>query len=405
MRFAWTLALRFLMEGRVQSLLILSGVTLGVAVIIFLSALISGLQSSIIEKTLGTQPHITIRPPDQVVLPVFPEGDGIILRRIQKRAQAPRSINNWQIILRDLEAMPDITATAPIITGAAFALRGDAERSIVLMGVTPDTYQNIVPVNEKILSGRFRLGGGECVIGDRIADDLGLDRGDKLRISTSDGRNDVCTITGIFSFGVKDIDRRWVFVPVRTAQSLLDLAGGMTAIELRVDNFFAADSISGRIQRQHDVIAESWMQNNADLLTALRSQSISSNVIMFFVLVSVAFGIASVLAVSIVQRSRQIGILRAMGTTSADILLVFLIQGAMVGLAGSVLGAMAGSLLISVFTAMVTTPQGLPLFPVSVTPLLISQAILLAVVTGLLAAALPARRAASLDPVQAIRHE
>src|SRR5690606_14666009 len=145
--------------------------------------------------------------------------------------------------------------------------------------------------------------------------------------------------------------------------------------------------------------AESWMESNAELMNALRSQSLSTQIISFFVALSVALGIASVLSVSVVQRTREIGILRAMGTKRGQMLRVFLIQGALFGLAGSALGGLAGYGMVAIFNNF-----GPRLFYVPVSPWLPVAATLLATLTGVLSASLPARRAAALDPVEAIRH-
>ena len=141
------------------------------------------------------------------------------------------------------------------------------------------------------------------------------------------------------------------------------------------------------------------MSTNSQLLNALRSQSLSSALIRFFVGLSVAFGIASVLAVSVVQRTREIGILRAMGATRQRILAVFLYEGAAVGFAGSTVGAAAGGAMVWAFNT-----YGPGLFYVPVPPALVFEAVALATLAGVAAAALPALRAARLDPVVAIRY-
>lgn len=173
----------------------------------------------------------------------------------------------------------------------------------------------------------------------------------------------------------------------------------MTTIDLRVDDLFAADRIAERLGRLSGQRSESWMVSNAQLTNALNAQSQSTNMISFFVAVSVAFGIASVLSVSVVQRTGQIGILRAMGTTRQQMRRVFLIQGALYGLAGSVLGCSAGYAMLWAFNRF-----GPGLFEAPVSATLLLMATLLATLTGMLAAMLPARRAAAMDPVQAIAH-
>ena len=186
---------------------------------------------------------------------------------------------------------------------------------------------------------------------------------------------------------------------MKQALALLDLPGAATVIDLRVEAIFQAQTIAQRIARLTSLKAESWMETNTQLMNALRSQSLSTQLIGVFVALSVALGIASVLSVSVVQRTREIGILRAMGTRRAQMLRVFLIQGALFGLGGSLLGGVAGYGLVAAFNAF-----GPKLFYIPLSPWLLVTATALATVTGILSAAVPARRAAALDPVEAIRH-
>src|SRR5690606_36423878 len=173
------------------------------------------------------------------------------------------------------------------------------------------------------------------------------------------------------------------------AQALLNRPGGVTVIDATVPELFEADLSAVRLGRSTGLNAESWMESNGDLLNALRSQSLSTQMISIFVGISVAFGIASVLAVSVVQRTREIGILRAMGSPRGQIQRVFLLQGGLLGCSGSLLGAAVGWALVQVFNL-----AGPGLFYVPVDPVLVPAAVLLSTLTGLLAALAPARRAA-----------
>jgi lipoprotein-releasing system permease protein len=146
------------------------------------------------------------------------------------------------------------------------------------------------------------------------------------------------------------------------------------------------------------------MKTNAQLLVALRSQSSSSQMIQFFVILAVAMGIASVLVVSVVQKGKEIGILRAMGTSRSTVLRVFLLQGAMVGALGSVLGTALGAGLGAAFAGAMRNADGSAMFPITVSLALIARSAGVALATGVLAAVLPARSAARLDPAVAIRN-
>ena len=399
--FAWMVCLRYLREGRMQTLLILAGVTAGVAVIIFLTTLISQLQASIIDKTLGSQAHIVMKPPRAVNQPSLPGSSTAAI--VQPRAQRLRSIDQWESVARLAAQTRGVQAVSPLLSGAGFAARAEANQPISLLGVDPQAYQRIVRMDRYLTLGRFDVSGANTVIGVELAKDLGVAVGDKIRVITMEGRNDLLTIAGIFDIGNRDLNRRWVYSSIKMAQSLLDLPGGITEIDLRVADLFQAERTALELQAQTGLTVDSWMQTNAQLLTALKSQSMSNNLIRFFVVLIVAVGIASVLVVSVVQKQKEIGILRAMGATPRRVMSVFLLQGGFYGLLGSALGSGLSLALLNFFSSFSRNADGTLLISPDIEPSVVAWACALALVVGLLAAALPARRAASMDPVQAIR--
>ena len=395
----WKIAVSFLREGRAQSIMITVGVAVGVAVIVFISALIHGLQSNIVERTLGTQAHIRLLSPDQVNQIVPPPAETVQLVQEDKRAQRLRSINNWQQITETLDQLPVLTAVSPVVSGPAFVQRGDAVESVALVGINLERYQQIIPLKEYLISGQLRVGADDVLIGSQLAKDLGVQVGSKLRLDTGQQNSALVNIAGIFELGVRELDARYVYLDLKQAQSLLGLPGGVTVIDLTIADIFEADNIAAQIGRLTSLKAESWIKTNAQLMNAITAQSLSTNMIIVFVAISVAFGIASVMSVSVVQRTREIGILRATGATQAQILRIFLFQGAIFGLLGSLLGSVVSYALVWVFNNF---GPGLFYIPISIE--LVLLALLLATVTGVLAAAVPSRRAAALDPVEAIRH-
>ncbi len=399
--FAALVCLRYLREGRMQTVLILAGVTGGVAVIIFLTTLISQLQASIIERTLGSQAHIVLKPPLLANRTLLPPGSTAAI--VQPRAQRLRSIDQWEAVAQLAGQTSGVLAVSPLLSGAGFAARADASQAINLLGVDAQAYQRIVQMPKYLRLGRFDVSGANTVIGVELAKDLGLTVGDKLRLIAMDGRNDLATIAGIFDIGNRDLNKRWVYTSIKLAQSLLDLPGGITEIDLRVTDLFQAEATAQQLAAQTSLIADSWMQTNAQLLTALKSQSMSNNLIRFFVTVIVAVGIASVLVVSVVQKQKEIGILRAMGASPRRIMAVFLLQGGIYGGVGSALGVGLSLALLQFFSKVTRNADGSLLVSPDLDLSVVLGACALALLVGLLAAALPARRASRLDPVQAIR--
>lgn len=401
--FERRVAVRFLREGRMQTVLIIVGVAAGVAVVAYISALITGLQRNTLEKTLGAQAHVTVSALDDVVLPArAPVAGSTALVQTQPRVQRPRSIANWQSLVPVLEAMPAVAAVSPMVSGAGLAQRGEASKSIALMGVDLDRYDRIVRLRSKVVQGEARLGPGEGIIGRELAEDLGVRVGDRISLVTGT-ITDSLRVTALVDLGVRELNRRTVIVPLRAAQSLVGLPGGATGLDLALVDVWVAQRLASDLSQRFPYKIESWQEANSQLVSALNAQSVSTALIRGVVMVVVVLGIASVLVVSVVQKQREIGILRAIGATRGQMLRVFLLQGAIVGALGSTLGVLLAVGLIKAFTTFVRGSDGLPLFAITLAPSLALTVAGIATVCGVLAAVAPARRAAALDPAQAIR--
>ncbi len=399
----WLLALRFLREGRVQSSLVLAGVTAGVAVTVFLTQLIAQLQNTIVERVMGSQAHVVMAPLQEQLLRLTPaDAVDAVAAQLQPRLQRQRAVDQWERMADLAAATPGVLAVSPVASGPALATRGAAFSSVTLLGVRPQDYRRVVRMDAYMTAGRFEMAGQQALIGRELADDLGLQMGDKLRVSTG-VRSEVLTVAGLFDTGSREINRRRVFITLRLAQTLLDLPGSVSVIDLSVADLFGADAVADRLRAQTGLRVDSWMQTNAGLLNALSNQTISNNLIRGFVVAIVALGISSVLVVSVVQKQREIGILRAMGASRRDIMGVFLLQGALMGLLGSGLGAGLAYGLLVLFSHIFKSPDGSAMYRAELDLALVLAASVLACAIGLLSAFMPARRAARMDPVLAIR--
>jgi lipoprotein-releasing system permease protein len=401
-RFETIVAFRFMREGMTQTLLIVFGVALGGGVIIFMSALLAGLQANIIRRTLNYQAPIQIFAPDQVAR-ALREDEPAVAAQIQPRSQQLRSIDQWQKVRSEVARIPDVVGVTPVVTGPGFAQRGDATKAVSIIGIDPESYFRVIALPEKIIAGRSEVGTIDAIIGVDLAKDFGTVVGDKLALATAGRTASTLSVIGIFDFGNKGINERNVYVALRTAQNLLDLAGGATSIDIRIRDPFAAETIAQGIRQGKDLRVDSWISTNAQFFSAMSAQILANTLIRIFVGITVALGIASVLVVSVVQKSREIGILRAMGSARSQLLRVFLIQGGFMGLTGALLGSLLAWGFLVLWRGIARNPDGTPLFLVRLEPSLFIVACAAATLVGILAAIVPARRAAKLDPAVAIR--
>jgi lipoprotein-releasing system permease protein len=264
--------------------------------------------------------------------------------------------------------------------------------------VEPDGFGAIIDLRSRLVQGDFDLSGGSVVIGSSLAADLGIEAGDTLRVASSEGIEDVVHVAGIFTLGTEAVDESWVVTSLRHAQSLFALPGGATTIELKVRDIFAADDIARDLRGRTGLRSDSWMALNAELLSGLQAQSSSKTMIQFFVVVSVTLGIASVLVVSVVQRSREIGIRVALGADPRDVrgmVLRHALNLTLLGVAAGLAGALALSRVIAglLFELSPTDPATLAAVGLALTAV------------ALLASDLPARRATRVDPLVALRSE
>lgn len=398
-RYEWMIALRFLLRGRGQTLLIILGIAVGVAVQFFLSALISGLQVSLIEKTVGSAPHLQVLPSERRAQPVrgpaaanAPRDRGRILY------DEWREIHSWQQVVRDLRRDPRVLRAAPVANGQGFIERGSAVLAVAVKGLTAPDGLDIYKIRARTVAGSADLASDAALLGLGIAERLSLRVGDKFILRNDRGGRVFLRVGAVFDLGAA-AGNELVVAAMDRVRSFFAI-GGVSAVEAQVRDVFAAEAVARAFGRQRSrVRLESWQANNRELLAGLRSQSISSVTIQFFVIVSISLAIASVLGIAAMQKQRQLGILKAMGTTDRSASRIFVIQGLLLGAAGALLGLGLGLLLGYGFVKGSRAGFGLELsFGTLATP------IVLALLAAVVASTVPARRARRLSPIEVIRN-
>lgn len=326
-----------------------------------------------------------------------------VIRTSEARTQRRTTIDQWRKLKGEFAGMAGINVVSATASGPLFVYHGAAVRSVTLTGVDPERYFSYVALPDYIVSGNAHISGSDILLGKDLADDLGIRAGDKILVRSSTSGATTLQVRGIYDYGNRGFNSRSVFTVLNTAQGLLGISGEVTGIDVTLKDPYSADSAADSLAALYPVQVDSWIRTNAQFFTAIRAQNASSAVIRLCVALSVAFGIASVLAVSVTQRSREIGILRAIGASRGQIMRVFLIQGGLVAMLGSFFGSAIARGILQVWLTFARNPDGTPFFVIGIQPSLYVTATAIATVCGVLAAVIPALRASRLDPVVAIR--
>jgi lipoprotein-releasing system permease protein len=396
MLFSLRVAFRFLIEGRNQSLFIVVGIAVGVSVIIFIGAIITSLQANLIEQTLGNSAHITISESNDIFRDIKQFSRFGLIESQQVKTV---DFQDWRPVLNRLEDESYFTAISPVLEGNGFLVKGGEDTSILLRGIELERANAIYQISERIIRGNDLLEGNQIIIGKELAEDFKLNVGDMVLIALPNNVRERFNVQGIFDFENQSINSSWIFIDLKRVQKLLDKEDYISRIELQISDVFAADRISSELFSQLDgLVVENWKVQNAQLLNALSSQSLSNYIIQIFVLLAVTLGISSVLGISVIQRSRELGILKALGIKNNSARMIFIFQGAILGFLGALSGTALGVLLIAAFSNFVS------IFSIEVQS---SQIILIIIITTLaciVSAVIPANSSAKLNPIEVIRN-
>ncbi len=401
-RFEWTIALRFLKHDRNQTIFIVMAITLGVTVLIFLESLIVSLQISLIEDTIGASPHIVAEGKGRIAEPL-PDttAKGSILGDF-KRPTEP--VDSWLTLDESLGAEKGLINLTAVLESPALIERGQTSQNLIFRGVQLDGATGLYHLEERLLAGTSRVSGRSVIIGAGLAKNFDLTPGDSIRVSFPGKASGQWSVAGVVDYQAKGLNDSWVIVDITALQSFLGLQDTVTRFEAQVTDVDTADVLAeGLNNRFETLVFRSWKEDNAQLLTALRSQSSSTSTISAFVLLSILMGISSVLGISVAQKNREIGILKAMGATSISSRSIFLIQGLVLGFGGAIAGAAGGRLLIAGFTQLTKGSGGLS-FTITVPPDLIPRMVVIVTLCGLISAWIPSNKSATLNPIEVIRN-
>ncbi len=400
-------ALRYLFAKRKQafisviSLVSMLGVTVGVMALIVALALMTGLQQGVRDRMLGSTAHVYV--------------------------WKPGGIPDYQAEVTRLSTVPDVVGAAPALMAQALVSKGDQQAFITIKGIDPALEPQVTEVASSLTSGRFAdLGdGGEeglpgILIGHELAGKLGAQLGDAVSVLTPTGtlspmgvmpRQRRLTVVGIFRLGLFEFDQAYGFVTLETAGRL---AGKVEPdhIELRVRDIYEAPDVADALSLVDGGIylAQDWTDLNRSLFSALWLEKVAISIAIGLIVMVAALNIVASLVLLVMEKSRDIAILKTMGASASSIRRIFMLQGLVIGLVGTGVGTAAGVGVATVLDRLrvIQIPADvyqLSYLPFTVVPRDVALVVAAAVVICFVATIYPSRQAARLDPAEGLRHE
>lgn len=387
MKLGYRIATRFLKSNLGQTFLIILGISIGVSVQIFIGSLIQGLQKGLVEKTIGASSQITITSDTE-------EGT------IRDYRELVDTIRNSDERIETISVASDYPAFMEI---------SEETQSILIRGFELDQADAIYHIYDRIEEGTYPKNSDELILGIDLKEEYGLALGDEITITTTQQKTASCKVVGFFDLQVASLNQSWGIMTLASVQDIFETEDTVTAIELQITekDVFLADEIAVNIEKFLDddtFIIKNWKAQNESLLSGLQGQSISSYMIQVFVLISVLLGIASVLAITVIQKSKQIGILKAMGIRNSTTSYIFLFEGLILGFFGAILGILLGLGLSLAFTKFALNPDGTPVIDLYISYPFIAFSGLIAIAASILAALFPAIRSSRINPIDIIRN-
>lgn len=382
---AFKIAFRFLWTSKGQTILIALGIAVGVSVQVFIGSLIQGLQIDLVDSTIGSRSQISI---------VSAEGNDYI--------------SNYIDIKEDIESLDtDVNAISFSLDKPGSLILNESSYPVLMRGFDFDLANDIYDWDDRIVSGRLPTGVNEIIISSSIESEQDLSIGDEVNLSIPLVGEETVTIVGVYTFGVTAIDESWIALSIPTIQNIIDEGDIISSIEMQVDDVFGTvetvDLIKQNIDSNQIAISE-WQSENADLLSGLQGQSSSSLLIQVFVTLSVVLGISSVLAITVLQKSRQLGILKAMGIQDGTASLIFLFQGMLLGIIGAIGGIGLGLGLSYSFTTFALNPDGTPVVNLFIDPVFIAISAGIAFVAATIASLFPALKSRKISIIEVIKN-
>ncbi len=402
-----------------STLISIGGVTVGVAALIATLAVMTGFSEDLRQKILGTTSHIVITD------------------------RTGAEISNYSPLLHDIEKTPHVVAATPFVFRQVLLASEESALGVVLRGIDPEGEGRVTEIGRNMVQGSLadltrpaileqsndtpdapKLALPGIIIGKELAGRLGVFRGDTLHLISPVGMTGKTVqsamgvtpkirkfwVSGIFDSGMLEYDASLAYISIREAQTFFNLSDRVTGIEVKVDDIFRAGQIADQIQSRLDISyqARDWMELNRNLFSALKMEKSMMFIILVLIVLVASFNIVSTLTMNVMEKAREIAILKAMGANRESIMRIFMLEGVIIGGAGVLFGIPLGvaiCMLLQRFYKLPGDVYYLSYLPVKIQPFDVILVACSAILIGFLATLYPSRRAAQLDPADALRYE
>lgn len=405
------IAITHLLARKRQSIVSLMGIVLGVAFFLAIASLMKGSENDIIRRLVDNSPHINIvdefrNPHKQPVFDIY--RDGAVEIQSVKPITETRGIRGYEKILATLRREQGVRAS-PVLTGSALVNFAGKDMGVSLNGMVPEEIQNVSTIENYMLQGSTDelIGNPDgIVIGQQLARKLVLSMGDNITISSTSGQTRAFKVLGIFRTGRARYDESEIFVNLKRVQALLNRPNRINNIIVKIPDPKQARKMAGEIEQRIGYKCVSWQESSEDLMNTLTVRNTIMYTVVSAVLLVAAFGIYNVISTVVMEKQRDIAILKAMGFHAADIKNIFVMQGTVLGVVGCLIGIPLGSAFMQGLMQIKLKPPGgteIVQMPIDWGWRQFAIAVAFAMVAALAAAALPARKAAHVQPVDILR--
>ncbi|KPK23226.1 MAG: ABC transporter permease [Desulfobacterales bacterium SG8_35_2] len=421
MSYEWFISLRYLKARRRQgfisliSLISVAGVSVGVMALIVVLAVMTGFTDSLREKILGINSHIVIQ-------------------------RLGRGITDYRKVSEMVLQAEGVLAATPYTYSQIMLSVPDASSGAVVRGIDPATANKVLSLNNQLIEGSVTALAPEkqqqalspsgnstsrslpgIILGKELARSLRVDMGDNIRLFSPSGpltpmgvipRIKTCRIVGIFDTGMYEYDSSLAYISIATAQDFLELEESVHGLELKVDDIYRASAIAAELEKKlgFGYVVKDWITMNKNLFSALKLEKTAMFIVLALIVLVAAFNIISTLIMVVMSKGKDIAILKSMGATSKGIMKIFVYEGLIIGLTGTVIGVIGGLILCEVlsryqFIKLPSDVYPITTLPIKILPMDVTLVAVSAALITLLATIYPSWQASKIDPAVALRYE